>query len=204
MPKLREQPPVFSESIHERQRIDSNEAASGSNVSFADALYLLRGQSYHHSVETLFMDHTRLLSHLSELQRSDESNTDASYLPMYEHTLNPQEHVPFDSLSMLYAALALSGLRTGSIPQRHAYIDQLFETSNQLLNMHIGQSSFDVAAALFMQHLFAVMTSSTNHGKSFVSQAVQACHELKLNRFNTESTTMKGTWLYLLVYMADV
>ena len=87
--------------------------------------------------------------------------------------------------------------------ERHAYIDQLFQTSKQLLSMHTGRSSFEVAATLFLQHLFAIITSSTNHGKSIIGQAVQACHELKLNRFNEEKTTRSGTWLYLLVYMAD-
>jgi hypothetical protein len=199
LPKLREPLPVFSEPFHDRQRIASNEAASESDLSFADASSLLQGLSFHHGLETLFMDHTRLLSNLSELQSSD-----GSHIPMYEHALDPQGTIPFDSLSMLYAALALGGLRTSSMSERHAYIDELFQTSKQLLGMHTGRSSFDVAAALFLQHLFAVITSSTNHGKSIVSQAVQACHELKLNRFNEERTTMRGTWLYLLVYMADV
>lgn len=178
----------------------SNGAVSEGDLSFADALSLLQGLSLQHGFYTLFMDHARLLSNLSELEGSG-----GDHIPMYEHALgHPQGTITSDSLSMLYAALALGGLRTGPMSERYAYIDQLFQTSKQLLDMYTGRSSFDVAAALFLQHLFAVTTSSTNHGKSIVSQAVQACHELKLNRFNEERTTIRGTWLYLLVYMADV
>ena len=81
LPKLREPLPVFSEPIHDRQRIASNEAASRSDLSFADASSLLQGLSFHHCLETLYMDHTRLLANWVNSKVQMEATSQCMNMP---------------------------------------------------------------------------------------------------------------------------
>lgn len=176
-----------------------NDSSGAAVISYKDASSLLQGMQKSIGLENLAVDNSNLVSILNQVQCSNHS-----HLPIREAAFDCRNSVPLDSLSLLYAALALCSLRADPKFGSRTYTHQLFETSKQLLGIHTGQASIEVAATLFLLHLIVITTGSTNQGKTFIGQAVQACHELKLNRFKKDSTTIRGTWLYLLVYMADV
>lgn len=165
---------------------------------FTDALALLRQMLISGGLANLIIDSSELLSTFYQIQSSNHK-----YLPMHETAYGLGEMVPLDWVGLLYAILAFCCLTTHPNSRTNTRIHELLKTSKQLLDTYTGQVSLEVATALFLLHLVVIAIGSTNHAKSLIGQTVQACHELKLNRLRKDKTTSRGTWLYLLVYMAD-
>ena len=108
--------------------------------------------------------------------------------------------LPIDSLAFLFASLAMGCvLRCHDFDAAHSF----FNISTDLLEEYTEQSSLDLVSAYFMLHLFILRTGSSNRAKGIILQAIQAAHDLGIQKGARSSHGLQHIRLYLLLYFAD-
>ena len=106
--------------------------------------------------------------------------------------------VPFDQLSLLFAALALH-----NFPNPNPQIMTAFlELSTMMLDRYAGEATLDLVSTLFIQHTCILRTGTGNRGRALIAQAVQVAHDLGIHRLDYDSDP-QPLRIYLMVYFAD-
>lgn len=107
-----------------------------------------------------------------------------------------KHRLPADSIALVFAAIAFGAVATNRLDHGKSY----FSISTETLKHFVGQPTMDLCLALFLQHVFAIRTGTSNYAQGIIAQVIQVGHELGLHRGDHG---IRGLQLYLLIYMAD-
>jgi hypothetical protein len=109
-----------------------------------------------------------------------------------------------DGLALAFAALAFSALIYKAFNESNFEVPLAFlELSMKTAEDYVGPPTLNLVLASFLQHICVLRTGTSNRCRALIAQAVQAAHDIGINRCGSSHNPLHTARLYLALYFTD-
>ena len=103
-----------------------------------------------------------------------------------------------------FAPLAFSALTSEAFNDNNVEVPLAFlELSMKSAEDYVGPPTLNLVLASFLQHICVLRTGTSNRCRALIAQAVQAAHDIGINRSRPSHNPLQTARLYLALYFTD-
>lgn len=104
-----------------------------------------------------------------------------------------------DDLALAFATLTFGGFMENNADVSLAFL----ELSMKAAEGYVGQPTLNLALAIFLQHVCVLRIGTSNRSRALIAQAIQAAHDIGINRRGRSNSPLQTARLYLVLYFMD-